>query len=142
MPNPPWGSSSQSDSMSESMEIVGSPLEYKGAVRPIYAPTGNAAKIAATFNGLIRPGYAPTGEGVEVAAIFNGLATAEAKLGKETQERLEKMGRGPAAELLGRVMDKGEKIRNPDKYIVTAANRADREQNMREAIDKQLPMNK
>ena len=66
----------------------------------------------------------------DVAALFSGLATTEAKLEKETQERLENMGRGPAAELLGRFMDKGEKIRNPDKYIVTAANREAKEQNV------------
>ena len=127
------------------MHIVGSSLGYGGAVRAIYVSTRDEedrreAKAREEAEEKWMRIMTEDIRASDVAALCSGLATTEAKLEKETQERLENMGRGPAAELLGRVMDKGEKIRNPDKYIATAANREEKEQNMWEAMEKPLPI--
>ena len=42
-----------------------------------------------------------------IAGIFRGLADAEDQLSAKAQGILEGMGRGPAAELMGKVVDKG-----------------------------------
>jgi len=60
---------------------------------------------------------------VQIAGVFGKLAEIEDGLNSRAQEALEKMGRGPAAELLGKVSDKGGAIRNPDRYVTTSANR-------------------
>ena len=49
---------------------------------------------------------------------------------------LEGMGRGPAAELLGRSVDRGGGTRNPGRYVTAAANRAERK---RKAADGARP---
>jgi len=64
-----------------------------------------------------------TEDEVQIAGVFGKLAEIEDGLNSRAQESLEKMGRGPAAELLGKISDKEGAIRNPDKYVTTSANR-------------------
>ena len=47
--------------------------------------------------------------GLVAAALFRELAEKEEELSEDAQRALEKMGRGPAAELLGRVRDRGQR---------------------------------
>ena len=67
-------------------------------------------------------------EVAEVAAVLTGFSEKEESLDQRAQTALEGMGRGPAAELLGKVVDKGDGIRNPSRYVVSAANRLAKEQ--------------
>ena len=62
-----------------------------------------------------------------IAGLFADLAKAEEKLNEKAQGVLEGMGRGPAAELLGHVVDKGDRIRDPSRYVVSASRRAERD---------------
>ena len=62
-----------------------------------------------------------------IAGLFADLAKAEDKLDEKAQGVLEGMGRGPAAELLGHVVDKGDRIRDPSRYVVSASRRAERD---------------
>ena len=62
-----------------------------------------------------------------LAGIFRDLADAEDGLNPKAQGILAGMGRGPAAELLGRVVDRGNVIRDPSRYVVASANKAAKE---------------
>jgi len=63
-------------------------------------------------------------EETEINGMFKGFAEAEESLNDEAQKALGGIGRGNAAELMGKVIDKGDGIRNPSRYVITAANRS------------------
>ena len=59
--------------------------------------------------------------------MFANLAKAEDGLNGRAQEALGRMGLGPAAELLGRMAERGDAIKDHSRYVVSAANREERE---------------
>ena len=61
-----------------------------------------------------------SGDEVQIA-MFEDMSKIEGALGDRAKHALEGMGRGPAAELVGRMVDQGGKIRNPDGYVIRAA---------------------
>ncbi len=63
-------------------------------------------------------------EVTEINGMFTGFAEAEENSNDKAQKALGGMGRGSAAEPLGKVIDKGDGIRNPSRYVITAANRS------------------
>ena len=80
-------------------------------------------------------------EKIQIDAIFQGLADAEAKLETKVQEKLEGLGRGPAAELLGNAVDKGSKIKDLNKYVLKGARQLEKEKELvgGEGISKPVP---
>jgi len=66
---------------------------------------------------------APGLEEVEISGVFSKLPEAEDKLSGKAQDSLEKLPVGHAAELMEKVINKGESIKNPDKYVTAAVNR-------------------
>ena len=59
--------------------------------------------------------------------MFKDLAEQEARLSEKAQEALVKLGIARAAELLGKVAEKGQKIKDPSKHVTAAANLVEKE---------------
>ena len=57
---------------------------------------------------------------IGISGMFWDLADLEDQLGTKTQHMLAGMGRGPAAELQGKVVDRGGKVRNPERCIAAS----------------------
>ena len=63
---------------------------------------------------------------VGIDGVFSKLAEAEDQLGVKAQSCLEKLPVGKAAELMDRVVSKGETIKNPDKYVTGAVSKIEK----------------